>query len=206
LFLDEIACLPFSLQGKLLRVLESGDYEPVGSSRTRHADVRVISATNGNLRAMIADSAFRDDLLFRLNTVEIKVPPLRERREDIMVLATRFLQVYTRKYGRESGGFARDAAQAMLRYSWPGNVRELSHVVERAVLIGGGPQIQASDLMLERQATAETPPLDQLKLEEAEELLIRNALDRCGGNVQAAAEQLGLSRSALYRRMEKYGT
>lgn len=206
LFLDEIACLPLNLQGKLLRVLESGDYEPVGSSRTRHADVRVISATNGNLRAMIADSAFRDDLLFRLNTVEIKVPPLRERREDIMLLATRFLHIYTRKYGRDSSGFTREAAQAMLRYSWPGNVRELSHVVERAVLIGGGSQIRPADLMLERQPTTDAAPLDRLKLEEAEELLIRNALDRCGGNVQAAAEQLGLSRSALYRRMEKYGT
>jgi DNA-binding NtrC family response regulator len=206
LFLDEIACLPFNLQGKLLRVLESGEYEPVGSSRTRRAEVRVISATNGNLRAMIADSAFRDDLLFRLNTVEIRVPPLRERREDIMLLAARFLYMYTRKYGRDSGGFARDAAKALLRYSWPGNVRELSHVVERAVLIGAGPQIQAEDLMLERHVTAERAPLEQLKLDEAEELLIRNALDRCGGNVQAAAEQLGVSRSALYRRMEKYGT
>jgi DNA-binding NtrC family response regulator len=206
LFLDEIACLPFNLQGKLLRVLESGDYEPVGSSRTRHADVRVISATNGNLRAMVADSAFRDDLLFRLNTVEIKLPALRERREDIMLLATRFLDIYTRKYGRESGGFHRDAAQALLRYPWPGNVRELSHVVERAVLIGSGPQVQAGDLMLERGAMPGGTALEQLKLEEAEEVLIRNALDRCGGNVQAAAEQLGLSRSALYRRMEKYGT
>jgi DNA-binding NtrC family response regulator len=206
LFLDEIACLPFNLQGKLLRVLDSGDYEPVGSSRTRHADVRVISATNGNLRAMIADSAFRDDLLFRLNTVEIKLPPLRARREDIMLLATRFLEIYTRKYGRDPGGFAREAAKALLRYSWPGNVRELSHVVERAVLIGGGAQIEAEDLMLERQTAAERAPLEQLKLDEAEELLIRSALDRCGGNVQAAADQLGLSRSALYRRMEKYGT
>jgi len=206
LFLDEIACLPFNLQGKLLRVLESGDYEPVGSSRTRHADVRVISATNGNLRAMIANNAFRDDLLFRLNTVELKLPPLRERREDIMLLATRFLDIYTRKYGRESDGFHRDAAQALLHYPWPGNVRELSHVVERAVLIGGGPQVQAGDLMLERRGVPGGPALEQLKLEEAEEMLIRNALDRCGGNVQAAAEQLGLSRSALYRRMEKYGT
>jgi DNA-binding NtrC family response regulator len=167
--------------------------------------VRVISATNGNLRAMIADSTFRDDLLFRLNTVEIKLPPLRARREDIMLLATRFLEIYTRKYGRDSGGFAREAAKALLRYSWRGNVRELSHVVERAVLIGGGAQIEAEDLMLERQAAAERAPLEQLKLDEAEELLIRSALDRCGGNVQAAADQLGLSRSALYRRMEKYG-
>jgi DNA-binding NtrC family response regulator len=155
---------------------------------------------------MIADGAFRDDLLFRLNTVEIRLPPLRERREDIMLLATRFLDIYTRKYGRDSGGFHRDAAQALLHYPWPGNVRELSHVVERAVLIGGGPQLQAGDLMLERRGAAGGVRLEQLKLEEAEELLIRNALDRCGGNVQAAAEQLGLSRSALYRRMEKYGT
>ena len=206
LFLDEVACMPFNQQGKLLRVLESGDYEPVGSSRTRHADVRVISATNGNLRAMIADNAFRDDLLFRLNTVEIELPPLRERREDIMLLAGRFLKVYTQKYARESGGFAREAVQAMLGYAWPGNVRELSHVVERAVLIGGDKQIQAGDLMLEQRGASANVPLEQLTLDEVEELLIRNALDRNGGNVQTAAEQLGLSRSALYRRMEKFGT
>ncbi|HEX7061716.1 MAG TPA: sigma-54 dependent transcriptional regulator [Woeseiaceae bacterium] len=206
LFLDEIACLPYGQQGKLLRVLESGDYEPVGSSRTRHADVRVVSATNGDLRAMVAGNAFRDDLLFRLNTVEIRLPPLRERRDDIMPLAALFLDVYARKYGREPGGFARDAAQALLAYAWPGNVRELSHVIERAVLIRGGPQIQGADLMLARRPAGPGPQLEQLTLEQAEETLIRAALERCDGNVQAAAEQLGLSRSSLYRRMEKYAT
>jgi DNA-binding NtrC family response regulator len=206
LFLDEVACLPSSLQGKLLRVLESGEYEPVGSSRTRHADVRVVSATNGNLRAMIADNTFRDDLLFRLNTVEIEVPPLRERRDDIMLLAARFLEIYSRKYGRAAIGFSRAATEALLRYRWPGNVRELSHVIERAVLIGGGEHLEAGDFMLERRAPADNQALDQLTLEDAEELLIRQALARCENNVQAAAEQLGVSRSALYRRMEKYGT
>lgn len=206
LFLDEVACLPFNQQGKLLRVLESGDYEPVGSSRTRHADVRVISATNGNLRSMIADGTFRDDLLFRLNTVEIELPPLCARREDIMLLAARFLETYSRKYGREQGDFSRDAVQALLAYPWPGNVRELSHVVERAVLIRAEPQIRAADLMLARRSEGGSPSLGQMTLDEAEELLIRNALERCEGNVQAAAEQLGVSRSALYRRMEKYGT
>jgi DNA-binding NtrC family response regulator len=206
LFLDEVACLPSNQQGKLLRVLESGDYEPVGSSRTRRADVRVVSATNGNLRAMIADNAFREDLLFRLNTVEIELPPLRERREDIMPLAARFLDTYTRKYGRASAGFSRDAVQAMMSYAWPGNVRELSHVVERAVLIGAGPDIRSGDLMLTSRTNIGQPALQHMTLDEAEELMIRGALDRCGGNVQAAAEQLGLSRSALYRRMEKYGT
>lgn len=205
LFLDEVANIPLNQQGKLLRVLESGDYEPVGSSRTRHADVRVISATNGNLREMIANSAFRDDLLFRLNTVEIELPPLRERREDILPLATRFLENYKQKYGRELDGFARDATQALLNYAWPGNVRELSHVVERAVLVGNDAQVQAKDLMLTRRTEAGGSNLDQLTLDDAEQLLIRNALDRCDGNVQAAAEQLGLSRSAMYRRMEKYG-
>jgi DNA-binding NtrC family response regulator len=168
--------------------------------------VRVISATNGNLRAMIAQNAFRDDLLFRLNTVEIELPPLRERREDIMPLAVRFLEIYTRKYGRESAAFAREAVQSMLSYAWPGNVRELSHVVERAVLIGGSKEIQTGDLMLERRAAAGSARIENLTLDAAEEMLIRNALERCSGNVQAAAEQLGLSRSALYRRMEKYGT
>lgn len=206
LFLDEVACLPSNQQGKLLRVLESGDYEPVGSSRTRHADVRVVSATNGDLRAMIAENRFREDLLFRLNTVEIRLPPLRERREDIMPLAARFLEIYTRKYGRTSAGFSRDAVQALMSYAWPGNVRELSHVVERAVLIGGNAEVAARDLMLTPRTSAAQPALQQMTLDEVEELMIRDALERCGGNVQAAAEQLGLSRSALYRRMEKYGT
>lgn len=205
LFLDEVANIPLNQQGKLLRVLESGDYEPVGSSRTRHANVRVISATNGNLREMIANGAFRDDLLFRLNTVEIELPPLRERREDILPLAARFLENFKQKYGRDVDGFARDAIQALLKYSWPGNVRELSHVVERAVLVGSGEQVQVRDLMLVRRADAVAGSLEQLTLDDAERLLIRNALDRCDGNVQAAAEQLGLSRSAMYRRMEKYG-
>lgn len=207
LFLDEVACLPPNQQGKLLRVLESGDYEPVGSSRTRHADVRVVSATNGNLREMISNNEFRDDLMFRLNTVEIELPPLRQRRDDIMPLASRFLEVYARKYGRDPGEFAREAVQAMLGYPWPGNVRELSHVVERAVLIRSMPSIQAADLMLGgKKNETGASRLGQLTLDEAEELLIRDALERCAGNVQAAAEQLGVSRSALYRRMEKYGT
>ena len=205
LFLDEVANIPFNQQGKLLRVLESGDYEPVGSSRTRHANVRVVSATNGDLRAMIADSAFRDDLLFRLNTVEIELPPLRERREDILPMATRFLESYRQKYSRDIDGFARDAAQALLAYAWPGNVRELSHVIERAVLVGNDDKVLARDLMLTRRAETNAAALEQLTLDDAEQLLIRNALDRCRGNVQQAAEQLGLSRSAMYRRMEKYG-
>lgn len=204
LFLDEVANIPLNQQGKLLRVLESGDYEPVGSSRTRHADVRVVSATNGNLRDMIGKGAFRDDLLFRLNTVEIELPPLRDRREDLLPLATRFLEKYRQKYGRAVNGFSRDATQALLGYSWPGNVRELSHVVERAVLVGSDEQVQVRDLMLVRRAEAGNNALEQLTLDDAEQFLIRNALDRCNGNVQAAAEQLGLSRSAMYRRMEKY--
>jgi DNA-binding NtrC family response regulator len=138
--------------------------------------------------------------------VEIEVPPLRERRDDIMLLAVRFLEIYSRKYGRTARGFSRSATEALLRYPWPGNVRELSHVIERAVLIGGGEHLEAGDFMLERRAPADSQALDQLTLEGAEELLIRQALARCGGNVQAAAEQLGVSRSALYRRMEKYGT
>ena len=156
---------------------------------------------------MIADSAFREDLLFRLNTVEIEVPPLRERREDIMPLAVRFLDLYARKYGKSAGGFPRETVQALMSYAWPGNVRELSHVVERALLLGGDGEIRAADLMLGGpRPQAGQRPIEHMTLDEAEELLIREALERCGGNVQAAAEQLGLSRSALYRRMEKYGT
>jgi DNA-binding NtrC family response regulator len=204
IFLDEIANVPLHQQAKLLRVLQSGEIERVGSSRTNRVNVRVISATNANLQDEVAAGRFREDLLFRLNTVEIHLPPLRERREDIPLLATHFLAQYAARYRKPLTGFHSAALMSLMQHSWPGNVRELDHAVERAVLLATGDQVQASDLALQstREATAR---LDEMSLEDVEALLIRMALTRHGGNISQAAEALGLSRSALYRRLEKYG-
>lgn len=206
LFLDEIANVPLDQQAKLLRVLESGEFERVGSSRTRKVDVRVLCATNADLPRMVEEGGFRKDLYFRLNTVEIRLPPLREHREDIPVLAERFLRTYQQKYGRELEGLEDAALDALVRYDWPGNVRELDHVMERAVLLTSGSRIGAKDLRLELGPGGGEPiRLEDMSLDDAERILIRNALDRYSGNVNRAADALGLSRSALYRRIEKYG-
>ncbi len=203
IFLDEIGNVPFRQQAKLLRVLESGEIERVGSSRTRRVDVRVISATNSDLSAACASGQFREDLLFRLNTVEIHVPPLRERREDIPALAGHFLSRYASRYRRAIHGFDAAALQLLLQYAWPGNVRELEHTLERAILMCRTNEIQSADLGLNLRPQAQN--LEELSLEAVESTLIRKALQRYQGNVSQAAEALGLSRGALYRRMEKYG-
>jgi len=205
IFLDEIGNVPTRQQAKLLRVLETGEIERVGSSRTKHINVRVISATNTNLQEAIAAGQFREDLLFRLNTVEIHVPALRERREDIPVLAAYFLKRYAARYRAPVTGFAAPALQAMMQYGWPGNVRELEHTLERAVLMCQGEEIQVSDLGLNVQQRSQGPNLEELSIEEVEGILVRKALQRFHGNVSQAAEALGLSRGALYRRMERYG-
>ncbi len=205
LFLDEIANIPLRQQAKLLRVLETGEMERVGSSTTKSVNVRMISATNANLRAEAAAGNFREDLFFRLNTVEIRLPPLRERREDIPVLAAHFLARYATRYRRAVHGFESAALQQMLGYGWPGNVRELDHTMERAVLMSSGEQIAANDLGLHATAAKSALNLDDLSLEAVEAVLVRKALARAGGNVSHAAEALGLSRGALYRRMEKHG-
>jgi DNA-binding NtrC family response regulator len=204
LFLDEIANVPLSQQAKLLRVLESGEMERVGSSRTVRVDVRIISATNADLNKEVANGRFRQDLLFRLNTVEINVPPLRERRRDIPLLAMHFLTRYAERYRKPTTTFDPAAMQSMLEYSWPGNVRELDHAVERAVLLSQGDAVRVSDLGL-REIREAAPKMEDLSLEEVESLLVRKAIDRYGGNISQAAEALGLSRSALYRRLQKYG-
>lgn len=203
LFLDEIANVSMNLQSKLLRVLETGEMERVGSSRTKKVDVRVISATNADLDREVAEGRFRQDLLFRLNTIEIHIPPLRERREDILALAEFFLERHALRYRKALAGFDVGASQAMLEHRWPGNVRELNHVVERAVLMAGGTQIKAQDLAL-RSTTPASQRLEDMSLEDVEAHLIKKALDRFGGNVSAAANALGLSRSALYRRLQRY--
>jgi len=203
-FLDEIGNVPVRQQAKLLRVLESGEVERVGSSRTRRVDVRVISATNADLSAACLSGQFREDLLFRLNTVEIHLPALRERREDIPVLAAHFLARYAARYRRPVQGFDSAALQALKLYAWPGNVRELEHTMERAVLMCRTSEVQSADLSLNPQR-GQTQNLEELSLEAVEAILIRKALQRFQGNVSQAAEALGLSRGALYRRMEKYG-
>jgi DNA-binding NtrC family response regulator len=204
LFLDEIGNVPLHQQAKLLRVIESREMERVGSSRSKNIDVRVISATNTDLKTACASGQFREDLLFRLNTVELHLPPLRERREDIPALAGHFLSQYASRYRREVKGIDPAALQALMQHSWPGNVRELEHTMERAVLMCRTEQLQPADLGLGAQR-AQAPNLEELSLESVESILIRKALQRFQGNVSQAAEALGLSRGALYRRMEKYG-
>src|ERR1700694_1627661 len=204
LFLDEIANVPLKQQAKLLRVLETGEMERVGSSKTRKVNVRVLSATNADLRQESAEGRFRSDLLFRLNTVELHIPPLRERREDIPLLASHFLKMYGERYRKQVSGFETAAMQRMLDHPWPGNVRELDHSIERAVLMSTLSKIQVSDLGLESDK-AGSVKIEEMSLEDVELLLIKKALARHTGNISHAAEALGLSRSALYRRMEKYG-
>jgi DNA-binding NtrC family response regulator len=204
LFLDEIGNMPPTQQSKLLRVLQTREVQRVGSSRTRSVDVRILSATNTDIGTEIAAGRFREDLLYRLNTVEIHLPPLRERREDIPLLATHFLHRQTERYRKPLTGFEAGAHQALLEYRWPGNVRELEHTVERAVLLAPSDKIRAEDLNL-RGRSAEIPALDEMTLDQVEQTLIRKALARHDGNVTRAAEALGLSRSALYRRLQQYG-
>jgi DNA-binding NtrC family response regulator len=204
IFLDEVGNVPMHQQAKLLRVLESREMERVGSSRSRSIDVRVISATNVDLQAACQSGQFREDLLFRLNTVELHLPALRERKEDIPALATHFLSQYATRYRRQVKGFDPSALQALIQYAWPGNVRELEHTLERAVLMCRTDQIQPGDLGLNSQRP-QAHNLEELSLEAVESILIRKALQRFQGNVSQAAEALGLSRGALYRRMEKYG-
>jgi DNA-binding NtrC family response regulator len=203
LFLDEIATVPLQQQTKLLRVLETREIQRVGSSKVRTVDVRVVSATNADVGAMVAEGAFREDLLYRLNTVEVRLPPLRERGEDIPLLADHFLRQQASRYGKDVEGFSPDAMDAIAGHTWPGNVRELRHAVERAVLMARGRRIEAGDLGLRRRDDG-AARLDDLTLEEAERLLIEKALDRFHGNVSKAAEALGLSRSALYRRLQRH--
>jgi DNA-binding NtrC family response regulator len=204
LFLDEIGTMPPEQQAKLLRVLQTGEFQRVGSSRTRRVDVRVLSATNIDIRQAVEEGRFREDLLFRLNTVEVHLPALRERREDIPPLAMHFLRRQAAQYRKELRGFDADAMQTLLSYPWPGNIRELEHTIERAVLLAPGPTIGPEDLTLQTRIPTSVA-LEEMSLEDAERLLIKKALARYNGNVSHAAEALGLSRSALYRRLERYG-
>ncbi|MEO6223927.1 MAG: sigma-54 dependent transcriptional regulator [Vicinamibacterales bacterium] len=205
LFLDEIANMPTRLQPKLLRVLQTGEVQKVGSSRVIFVNVRVISATNADLPSEIAAGRFREDLLYRLNTVVIHLPPLRERAEDILPLAEHYLERYASRYKRTFEGFDRSARQALETHLWPGNVRELGHAIERAVLMASSSAITAQDLGVQGMAASAPLSGDDMTLEQSEKLFIQKVLAKHAGDVRKAAEQLGVSRSALYRRLQYFG-
>lgn len=204
LFLDEIGNVPLAQQAKLLRVIETGELQRVGSSKTRHIDARILTATNTELDRAAAEGRFREDLFYRLNTVEVNLPPLRDRREDIPLLAMHFLAAVGSKYGRPDMQLSSAALDALLRHAWPGNVRELRHAVERSVILADGLTVDVEHLGL-RQAQEGSLSLESVALDEAERVLIRKALTRNRGNVSRAAKDLGLSRSALYRRLKRHG-
>lgn len=204
LFLDEIANITQAQQAKLLRVLNTGEFERVGSSRTKTVSTRVFSATNADLPSEVAAGRFREDLLYRLNTVEVRIPALRERREDIPHLAAHFLAKHAAHYRKPIAGFQPEAMAAVLAYGWPGNIRELDHAIERAVLLADGAKLGVADLALASSGAAGVQ-LDQMTLEEVERVLIQKAMARSGNNVTEAAKALGLSRSAMYRRLERFG-
>ena len=204
LFLDEVGNMPMQQQAKLLRVLQTGEFTPVGSSKVKRADVRVLAATNARLPDEVGQGRFREDLLYRLNTVELQLPPLRDRLDDIPQLAQFFLKRIVDRGATPARRFSAEALEALVRHPWRGNVRELEHAVERAVLLASGEEIGPPDLFL--GATAQGPALiERMTLDDAERHLIQRALARCGGNVSDAAKELGLSRSALYRRLQHHG-
>lgn len=206
LFLDEVANLPLTQQAKILRLLEERQYEKLGSSHTRQANIRFISATNANLDSVIAERGFRQDLLYRLNGVTLKIPALRERQVDIRPLAESFLGGARQHYSSPARSFSAQALRALQDYSWPGNIRELQHVVERSVLLAQQEEILESDLQLATRATPAPAAGDessQMTLEQAEVWFVQQALDRHRGNANEAAKALGISRSSLYRRLGK---
>lgn len=206
LFLDEVGNLPVSLQSKLLTVLQNREVTRLGSNKSRAIDIRLVCATNKPLRELAAQKSFRQDLLYRINTVEIHLPPLRERVEDIRLLLEHFLLIYSHKYRKTPKRISSATLKKLEKYQWPGNVRELQHAVERAVIMSESDTLHPSDFFF----TAKEPPggvvgVDGFNLDEAEKTLIRRALSKYGGNISQAAKELGLTRAALYRRLEKYG-
>jgi transcriptional regulator with PAS, ATPase and Fis domain len=204
LFFDEIGSLPLALQPKLLRVLEAGQYEVLGSSQTQTTNVRLISATNADLNQLVAQKQFRQDLLYRLNTLVITIPPLRERLEDIQPLAETFITQFSIKYHKPKLTLCQDAIDKLKRHSWPGNIRELSHTMERAVLLAVSNKISAQQLLLEITDTGSNV-MELQPLEQAERQLIEKAMAVTSGQVIEAANLLEISRNALYRRLEKFG-
>jgi two-component system, NtrC family, response regulator HydG len=204
LFLDEIGNLTMSLQSKLLSALQSRQITRVGSNQPVPVDIRLICATNMPLHKMVQEGTFRQDLLYRINTVEIRVPPLSERVEDIPLLAQHYLNYYAKKYHKQVTNIAPEAMDKLKRYAWPGNIRELQHSIERAVIMTDSPTLQETDFLLSRSLTT-GPSSNTLNLDEVERAAIAKALQMHNGNISKAADELGLTRASLYRRMEKYG-
>ena len=203
LFLDEIGNLSLAMQSKLLTAIEKRKISRLGATASIPIDVRLICATNANIRQMVEEGTFRQDLLYRINTIEIHIPPLRERGEDVLLLADYFLQRFNHKYKKEINGLNREAKQKLMRYAWPGNVRELQHAIERAVIMSDASLLSPNDFMLKPQPEKKSELEEFLNLEQLEKRAIELALKRCGGNVSQAAELLGVTRYALYRKMEK---
>ncbi len=205
LFLDEIANTSPAQQARLLTALQSRTITRVGETKPRPVDVRLVSATNVDLSQAVASGTFRQDLIYRINTVEVRLPPLRDRVGDLPLLAGHFLTRYARQYDRPTRRLSPDALDALARYPWPGNVRELQHTIERAVVLGDGETLVASDLSFSASAPQPSAALPSLDLEDVEQAVIRKALSKHGGNISRAADELGLTRASLYRRIEKYG-
>ena len=205
LFLDEIGNLTLPLQSKLLRVIEKREIIRVGSNRPIPVDIRLICATNRNLKKMVAEGVFREDLLYRINTVEIAVPPLRDRTEDIPLLAEYFLERYTRKHQKENLRLPDDVLGKLQQYDWPGNIREFQHAVERAVILSDGKMLKPKDFQIYESADQDEPEPGNYNLEKLEKRAIEKCIRKYGGNITKAAEELGITRGALYRRIEKYG-
>ncbi len=205
LFLNEIGNLPLMAQSKLLTVIEQRKINRVGSTQETPVDIRLISATNTDLHAAVQEGRFRQDLLYRINTIEITIPPLRERGNDVTLLARHFLQRYSRKYKKEIEGFSGEAQQLLKQYHWPGNVRELQHVIERAVILSEAGELQYDDFMLRLPVSASQDKEGKFNLEELEKSTIQEVLRHCSGNMTQAAGLLGITRTSLYRRLEKYG-
>ncbi|GAB5525093.1 MAG: sigma-54 dependent transcriptional regulator [Roseivirga sp.] len=204
IFLDEIGNLITPLQAKLLRVIQDQKVVPVGSNDSEDIDARLICATNANLPQMVQEDQFRQDLLFRINTIEIKLPPLRERIEDIPLLAEHFLNLYKNKYGKKGMYVPDYVLKKLCKYDWPGNIRELQHAIERAVIMSDGKQLHVGDFSLAQTNTSQEQPFDSLNLEDLEKWALEAAMKKHQGNISNAAQELGLSRGAMYRRMEKY--
>jgi len=207
LFLDEIGNLSLPLQAKLLTVLQRREVTRVGSNKPTPIDVRLICATNMPVYDMVRESTFRQDLLYRVNTVEIRLPPLRDRLDDIPLLADHFLDMYARKYHKLMKGISAGALRKLEKYHWPGNVRELQHMVERAIIMTDTAMLQPEDFFFAaiHREEGDDVTFDSFNLEDVEKLVIRKAIDKHSGNISRAAEELGLTRASLYRRLEKYG-
>lgn len=205
LFLNEIGNLPIMLQSKLLTVIEQHKINRLGSTKETPINVRLICATNTNLHTAVQEGNFRQDLLYRINTIEITLPPLRDRGNDVSLLADHFLKYYCHKYKKEIEGFSREARQLLKQYHWPGNVRELQHVIERAVILSALKQLQYDDFMLRIPISASRKKEEKFNLEELERNTIEEALRHCSGNLTQTADLLGITRTSLYRRLEKYG-